>query len=330
MNCSRRAFSMNSQIWTPSCGIVFKSTTLLSEDEKQAVSHASNARFLYTATSKEQDIRNTEISGWSPGSTELPLGTGASCQSAPERDGGVARLGEDEDAIYSKLPAAVGPQSCSPRGFHIPEERLRLAQESKVDDPGSYWQYTMYHGPGGPGDKIRLHYCKTIEAAESVSKHFMEEDVLGFDIEWIANAKSTDGIKKNVSLIQIASEDRIALFHLARFHGPEDVESLVPPIMKALMESPRVTKVGVAIKADCTRLRNFLGIHCQGLFELSYLHKLIMYRSGNIDKVDKRAVRLADQVQEHIGLPILKDEVQVGDWSKDLSLRQSQCKKARV
>ena len=183
----------------------------------------------------------------------------------------------------------------------------------------------MYEGPEGPTQKVKVHYCKNKETTESVCRLFQKEEVLGFDIEWLAQARATDGVRKNVALIQIASEERIGLFHIARFPGRDDADDLVAPTLKAIMESPDVLKTGVAIKADCTRLRNYLDIDCRGLFELSYLHKLIQYSSGQIDKVNRVVVRLADQVLEHLGLPIQKGDVQVSDWFRDLDYHQTQC-----
>lgn len=212
----------------------------------------------------------------------------------------------------------------SPRGFHIPNDNLQKALDAKPGSAASYWQYTLYRGPKGDNDRVKLHYCKNKEATEAVSQLFVNESVIGCDIEWSAQAKSSDSIKKNVSLVQIACEDRIALFHIARFPGTENIDDLVAPTFRQIMESPKITKAGVAIKGDCTRLKNFLGIHCQGLFELSYLHKLVNYCSGNIDKLDRRYVRLAEQVQEHLKLPLLKGSVQTSDWGQDLNYQQTQ------
>lgn len=213
----------------------------------------------------------------------------------------------------------------TPRGYYIPRSKYLQALRTAPDDPTAYWQYSLFQGPQGPSDKVKVHYCKNKEASEKVAQLFLDEEVIGFDIEWMAQARNKDGIKNNVSLIQLASEERIALFHLAKFPSAATAEDLAIPALKTIMESPGVTKVGVAIKGDCTRLRNFLNINCRGIFELSYLHKLILYCSGNIDKVDRRLVRLVEQMQEHFGLPLSKGETQVSDWSKDLEYRQIQC-----
>jgi hypothetical protein len=49
------------------------------------------------------------------------------------------------------------------------------------------------------------------EASERIAKLFLDKPVIGFDIEWKPQASALEGTKKNVSLIQLASEERIAL-----------------------------------------------------------------------------------------------------------------------
>ena len=87
---------------------------------------------------------------------------------------------------------------------------------------------------------------------------------------------------------------------------------------------------GVAIKADCTRLRKFLGIDSHGLFELSHLHKLVKFYSGNVRKINKMLVALNQQVEEHLQLPLSKGDVRMSDWStvQDLIYEQTRCKSA--
>ena len=85
---------------------------------------------------------------------------------------------------------------------------------------------------------------------------------------------------------------------------------------------------GVSVKADCTRLRKFLGIDSHGLFELSHLYKLVKYSSGDVTKINKALVSLAQQVSEHLHLPLAKGDVRMSDWSKsmDLTYEQTRCK----
>ena len=213
---------------------------------------------------------------------------------------------------------------CTPLGYHIPKARLQSALDAAPESPSAYWQYTLYRGPGGDKDTVKVHYCKNKDTAEKIAQLFLEEKVIGFDIEWKSNATADDGIKKNVSLVQIASEQRVALFHIARFPGTDSVEDFVPLAFKQIMESSEITKVGVSIKGDCTRLRRFMGIDCRGLFELSHLYKLIKYSTEDVRKVNKMLVSLASQVKEHLHLPLWKGEVRSSDWSADLNYQQIQ------
>ncbi|KAL9120458.1 MAG: hypothetical protein Q9187_002987 [Circinaria calcarea] len=205
--------------------------------------------------------------------------------------------------------------------YQIPESRLREAMLASRSTGAAYWQYSLHEN--ATGRKPRVHYCKTIEATERIAQLFLNEEVLGFDIEWKPGANPSDGIKNNVSLVQLASEERIALFHIARF-GKDGIENLVSPTLRQIMEDPNITKAGVSVKADCTRLRKFMAIQPRGLFELSHLYKLVRYSDGNIKKIDKRLVALAQQVEEHLQLPMWKGEVRSSDWTQDLSYQQIQ------
>lgn len=209
-----------------------------------------------------------------------------------------------------------------PLAFQIPEEKLREAMLASRSTGKAYWQYTLYEN--AIGTKVSVHYCRSKEATERIVELFMDQKVIGFDIEWKAQAFATEGIKKNVSLIQVASEERIALFHIARYSKGDAIDDLVGPSLRKLMESPTITKVGVSIKSDCTRLRKFMGIECRGLFELSHLYKLVKYSPVGAEKIDKRLVALARQVEEHLQLPLWKGEVRSSDWSEALTYQQVQ------
>ncbi len=211
----------------------------------------------------------------------------------------------------------------SPLGFHIPKAIFQNAMNATPPSPSAYWQHTLYRGPGSDKETVKVHYCKNKENTETIAQLFLEEEVIGFDLEWKINPKD-DSIKKNVALVQVASERRVALFHLARFPNAQAEEDFITPSFRKLMESPEITKVGVNVKGDSTRLRNFLHIECQGLFELSHLHKLVKFSSGDVKNINKKLVSLASQVQEHLQLPLWKGEVRSSDWSQELSYRQTQ------
>ncbi|KAL1863073.1 hypothetical protein VTK73DRAFT_6475 [Phialemonium thermophilum] len=211
--------------------------------------------------------------------------------------------------------------------FKIPKELFRNAQLAEAGSPESYWSYSLYRGPGEDGSvdaKVKVHYCKSRFTTERVlQQHFANEKILGFDIEWSPSATRAQGPRQNVSLIQMASPSRVALFHLALYPRGEGDE-LVAPTLRRIMEDPDVTKVGVAIRADCTRLRRFLDINARGLFELSHLFKLVKHSTtGNFRDVNKRLVSLATQVKEYLHLPMFKgSDVRASDWSQPLQMSQ--------
>ena len=128
-----------------------------------------------------------------------------------------------------------------PLGFHIPEAKLQNAMLAEPNSTASYWHFSLYQGPREDQDKVRVHYCKTKETTEKIAQLFLDEKVLGFDIEWKPNSGPTDGITKNVALIQIASEQRVLLAHIARYPNAatlekeQHVEDFVAPSLKRIM-----------------------------------------------------------------------------------------------
>lgn len=188
----------------------------------------------------------------------------------------------------------------------------------------TFWSHSDQRAPNG--QKLIIHYCRSLESTEEVAKHFLNSKVIGFDMEWKAQAFASDSIQNNLSLIQIANEERIALFQIALFKPARTLEDFVSPSLRRILESRNTTKVGVAIKADSTRLRKYLGIGAQSIFELSHLFKLIKHGQVNPKLVNKRSVNLSEQVQEHFGLPLEKSEdVRCSDWTRSLNYRQVQC-----
>lgn len=210
-----------------------------------------------------------------------------------------------------------------PLAFRIPKDVLQKAKDAAPGSNESFWSYKMYLGP--QNQEVKVHYCKSKQTTERVAQYFLNEAVLGFDIEWKPESTKNSSVKNNVALIQLASESRIALFHIAAF--PKDtVPDLVALTLKEIMENPAITKVGVAIKADCTRLRNFLDINPRGIFELSHLYKLVKYSiSGDLSQINKRLVSLSTQAEEYLELPIFKGEVRASDWTQFLSIEQIKC-----
>ena len=147
------------------------------------------------------------------------------------------------------------------------------------------------------------------------------EKVVGFDLEWekFKSKAGEDSAKRCVSLVQIAAEEKVALFHLAVFRGGDSTEELMPPSLRAFLENPKIIKVGVNIGGDATRLRNCFGVEMQGNIELSHLYKLVTYGESNPAKVNRGLYALASQVKEVLHLPLAKGAVRTSSWSKRLN-----------
>lgn len=261
-----------------------------------------------------------------------------------EKDTKAAKKAEKKAGSAAKLEAEAAYQGAllqdpaqnkvpeTPTSYKMTEETFRAAKDAKAGSAESYWSHRLYRGAkdettGAEGKKPIIHYCRSKTTTERVlQSYFMDQKVIGFDIEWKPEIRtgSKTGIRENVSLIQIASEERIALFHLSLYPKGDKVEDFSSPLLKKMLEDPEVTKVGVSIRSDCTRVNKWLDIRTQGMFELSHLNKLVKYsRTKDFGKINKSLISLAKQVQEHLHLPMSKDlNVRAGNWARPLDLNQ--------
>lgn len=209
--------------------------------------------------------------------------------------------------------------------YQIAPQLFHQARGRPQGSSNSFWSHTMYRHVGEDGTKtnVKVHYCTSKHTMEYVcQKYFADEKVLGFDLEWNPWANRQMDARQNVSLIQMASPGHIGLFHCALFSK----DSFVAPTFKQIMEDPGVSKVGVNIRGDCTRMRNYLGVDTRGIFELSNMYKMVKYiREGRPNLIDKVAVTLATQVQECLGLPLRKDSVRMSNWTRYLNQQQILC-----
>lgn len=286
------------RLWHPSHGVLFAPTA------RPALSTPLNtARFLHGSTPDllgSQPLSETENNVINASQESGRNSAPPSLDPASERtadDAGIDPAGakaaeaQDDKDVTSKGEGEDGPEEEAPEeeddtpsalpvsnlSFKMTDDTFRAAQLAKPGNPESYWSYTLYRGPGDDGTedkKVTVHYCRSLATTEKVCKLFLDEKVLGLDLEWSPNALKHQGARKNVSLVQIASPSRIALFHLAVYPKTDD---LVAPTLKKILEDNSITKTGVWIKGDCTRLRNFLGIKPAGIFELSHLYKVVKH-----------------------------------------------------
>ncbi|KAI1466332.1 ribonuclease H-like protein [Daldinia caldariorum] len=322
-----------SQIWHPARGISFSSVTrspnLAPQDPESlnqaaAFSHQTQSSVLSVSNglraSPYSKVEKISLSGVKRKPRKSKKATPEVTETA---DGSSHVALADGQTESSKVKTSDHPPVAT-LPFKMVEELFYAAKKAPAGTPASYWSYTQYRGmtEDGKEERVKVHYCRSTYTMEKICKdYFSNEKILGFDLEWAADSYRYESVKKNVSLIQLASPSRIGLFHVALFPDKDD---LVGPTFRAIMEDPFITKVGVNIKSDATRIRNFLSIDSKGLIELSHLYKLVTYSAeGRQREINKKLVPLATQVEHYLHLPLYKGtDVRTSDWTKPLSFDQ--------
>ncbi|KAK5132556.1 hypothetical protein LTR08_008873 [Meristemomyces frigidus] len=245
-----------------------------------------------------------------PNSPETPLAT-------PLPGGMPSSTNRDDAGVLSSQSVSTG---YLPLTYQISRADYRNAATASRTSSAAFWTYKLYKNAEGHCPLV--HFCTTLEQAEKQAQRFFGEPIIGFDLEWEPFIpKTKTGIKENVSLIQIATEDKIALFQVACFVG-DTVEQLMPPSLRNLLESEQTIKAGVNITGDARRIKKFLNVDMKAQFELSHLYKVVTYANTERHKVDKKMLNLAAQVQNVLLLPLKKDEVRTSSWSKRLNMQQ--------
>lgn len=203
--------------------------------------------------------------------------------------------------------------------YQIRAEDYRAAITTSPTSEAAFWSYRLYKNAEGKHPSV--HYCTTLEQCETQAKLFLDEPVLGFDLEWEPSEKG-DNIKRRVSLIQIAAEDKIGLFHVACFNG-DRIDQLLAPSLRTILESPKIIKCGVNIVGDSNRMQTWLGVDMHGVFELSHLYRVVKFSEHQPRDVNFKLVRLAVQVHNVLLLPLKKDSVRMSAWSRPLNMQQT-------
>jgi hypothetical protein len=277
-----------------------------------------------------KQLKSTKRNFWDPNPVASPSSIFQRPKGRPYSTGSIVSSNHTLDCNHDTLPGTTPRYAVRPTDTDVElpisaEDAYHLEVDSTSSEEAPlFWSHSDQQSPSG--ERPIVHYCKSLESTETVARHFLNSKVVGFDMEWKAQASALDSIQNNLSLIQIANEERIALFQIAMFKPARSLEDFVAPSLKRIIESPDITKVGVSIKADSTRLRKYLGVEAKSIFELSHLYKLVKYGQTQPKLVNKRTVNLSEQVEEHLGLPLEKSEdVRCGDWARSLNYRQVQC-----
>ncbi|KAH4192270.1 hypothetical protein HBI24_118680 [Parastagonospora nodorum] len=183
-----------------------------------------------------------------------------------------------------------------------------------------WWSYRMYKNADNKLPEIL--YSKTKEDSEKIVKQFLNEPVVGFDMEWPWNDWKKETLQNKIGLIQIASESKIGLIHIG-LHPGKTVQDIIAPSLKKLIEDPSIGKLGVGIlHADFARLRRFFKLSPRGAVELSHLYRLVKFGGNKPEHVSTKMVSLARIVEDQLGHPLYKGDVRTSNWSKPLSTDQ--------
>ncbi|RYP38583.1 hypothetical protein DL767_002519 [Monosporascus sp. MG133] len=212
-----------------------------------------------------------------------------------------------------KLTAPAWPLSYRLQTPLVPRPGNQDPKQRKL-----YWSHNLYRGPGNK--EVKVLYSTTKQQSEEIALKFLQESILGFDGEWSCwHPNDGTPLKQVFSLMQIACEDKIALFHLA-LHAGDRPEDLIAPSLCKIIQSPDIVKAGVKIQgADFDRLRHYFKLNPQRGFELSDLHNVVTKQRPN----DLGLVALAKQVEYHLGLPLYKgDNVRKSNWNAPLNSEQ--------
>lgn len=192
---------------------------------------------------------------------------------------------------------------------------------TKVNTAKQWWSYSMYRGPNN--ERVKILYSKTKADSEVLAQQFLQEKVVGFDMEWPWDDwRRPNRLQNKVGLIQVATEDKIALFHIG-LHTGDTTNDILAPSLRKLIESSAIGKIGVGIlSADFARLRKYFKLQPRGAVELSHLHRLVTFGERKPELVSTKMTSLANQVEQHLGHPLYKGDVRTSNWSKPLSQEQ--------
>jgi ribonuclease D len=192
--------------------------------------------------------------------------------------------------------------------------------DSRRPEKKCWWSHRLYRGPDNK--PVEILYSKTKDDSEAIAQQFLNETVVGFDMEWPWNDWKRSDLQNKIGLIQVAVVDKIALFHIG-LHSGKTTDDIIAPSLRKLIEDPKIGKLGVGVlSADFARLRRFFHLKPQGAVELSHLYRLTKFGSWKPELVSTKLVSLARLVEDQLGHPLYKGDVRTSNWSKPLSQDQ--------
>jgi ribonuclease D len=117
-----------------------------------------------------------------------------------------------------------------------------------------------------PYDGIKLSSVRMVKSAADAADALaamLRADVLGFDTESKPTFQKGE-VSTGPHLVQLATDDIAWLFQIGAIPG-----ALETNVLKAVLESPEILKVGFGLLDDIKRLRSKLGIETANVLDLS-------------------------------------------------------------
>lgn len=117
-----------------------------------------------------------------------------------------------------------------------------------------------------PYDGIRLASVRMVKSAADAAEALaamLRADVLGFDTESKPTFQKGE-VSTGPHLVQLATDDIAYLFQIGAIPGVLETN-----VLKAVLESPDILKVGFGLLDDIKRLRSKLGIETANVLDLS-------------------------------------------------------------
>ncbi|KAK6343996.1 hypothetical protein TWF696_007647 [Orbilia brochopaga] len=228
----------------------------------------------------------------------------------------------EEIILWKKQPIVYTDETDEyvPLDFQISEETLEQEAEVGVK------LFGVENYLNADGKSPEIHYVTDVEKMETVIKLFEGEKVIGFDMEWhprkiLRPPENDKDIRLSCSVIQVASADKVAIFHLAKY--PATTKTWLSPTFKKILQDPEVLKTGVSVRFDLQRLATVINVSPAGALELGEFHSLLFAAQKNIlEEGQKLPASLAGLCQHHLGFPLFKGDVRTSDWSGVLNANQ--------
>lgn len=148
-----------------------------------------------------------------------------------------------------------------------------LEVESLTGD--TFWSHHLFRGPSG--EPVQVWHAFTFAQSEVLARKFLNEPIVGFDCEWPPNESGAKNgrLSQRIRLVQLACEDKIAIFHMSHIVA-HTTDQLFAPSLRKIIESPDIAKAGVSVfRSDFLRLYWCFGLNARGAFDLILLDTML-------------------------------------------------------